>query len=363
MSQISQDNHLLFSSNYLSTNDVLLKPTCGTVKSRKDINISETFIYSSPMDTVASQELINEMEAANQASLSCRFKSMTARIAELNLNYENENYWFSVGTSFDDFQALATWASSRPKAKINIAVDVAHGDTIHLHALYKRYSSCNWCRHLMCGTIATGSSAARVYDSGCTHIRVGIGPGSACTTRIVTGCGVPNLTAIYDTWLTFQDPVFETQPVIIADGGIKTSGDIAKYLSAGADAVMIGSLLSKCEESAGWKIDRFKKFINRISFNTFYKGLYVYKNYRGQASEVFQIENKGYVSGTAEGVEGPRQYPAYTFSTFFYQVSSALRSTISYLGQKELSTLNPKTVAFIKITENGLRESKPHILG
>ena len=91
MSQISQDNHLLFSSNYLSTNDVLLKPTCGTVKSRKDINISETFIYSSPMDTVASQELINEMEAANQASLSCRFKSMTTRIADLKLNYDIEN--------------------------------------------------------------------------------------------------------------------------------------------------------------------------------------------------------------------------------------------------------------------------------
>ena len=131
----------------------------------------------------------------------------------------------------------------------------------------------------MSGTVATAKSARAVYDHGCTHIRVGIGPGSACSTRVVTGCGVPNLTAvfnIYNEFLTESDP-----PIIIADGGIKASGDIVKYLSAGADAVMVGSLFSKTLESPGWQRSWFDALLGKPPV----------KRYRGQASKAFQMDN------------------------------------------------------------------------
>ena len=359
---ILKKNINLFTDNFLSTNDILLRPSKGTVSSRKDIKIEDTFIYSSPMDTVTGINLIEAMSLKNQASVSCRFKSNQHRLIELERFLKNKNYWFSVGASIKDFDMLKVWASRfKTPPKINISVDVAHGNTVDLNFLYRKYAKQPWCAKLMSGTVATAESAYEVYKSGCSHIRVGIGPGSACSTRIVTGCGVPNLSAVNDVWLNFYDLGVEDNVTIIADGGIKTTGDIAKYLAAGADAVMIGNLLSKTYESSGWKTKLLKFVLHVLTFKLFFNS-FLYKNYRGQASAAFQLEKKGKISGTPEGVQGPKQTPEYYYADFHHKVISALRSTISYTGGKKLVDLNPTTVQMIQITQNSYNESIPHLL-
>lgn len=362
MYDINDLNDLLFEQNTLSTNDVLLSPRQGIVISRKDIKINSTFIYSSPMDTVISPELTEKLIETNQAAVSCRFYTNSHRLSELLKYKNNENYWFSVGASKSEFNLLKDFIKKNKLVSVNVSVDVAHGDTVQLCKIYKLYSSQSWCSRLMSGTVATAESANNVFKAGCTHIRVGIGPGSACSTRVVTGFGIPNLSAIYSIWSFFyRDSSYTEKPIIIADGGIKNSGDIAKYLSAGADAVMLGNMLSKTLESAGWKKSWLKYFVYIISFGKYFKYTHLYKRYRGQASKRFQVERRGSVSGTPEGVEGPKQHPQYTYMNLFNNLSSGLKSSVSYAGLNNLKNLNPKTVRFIKITENGLKESKPHI--
>jgi IMP dehydrogenase/GMP reductase len=361
MNKNYESNYSLLKENYLSTDDVLIVPSTGTVSSRKNIDLdSDTFIYSSPMDTVASDDLFYSMLSTKQSSLSCRFVSNSDRLSQLEKFYANPNYWFSVGVSESDIELLDTWYSQLPvKSKINIAVDVAHGDTLQLHKIYMKYRNKPWCKNLMSGTVATSTSALNCYNAGCNYIRVGIGPGSACSTRIVTGCGVPNLSAVFDVWDSFQDS--PCKPTIIADGGIKTSGDVAKYLAAGADGVMIGSLLSKTTESGGWKTNKLKFILSFLTLGLFFRN-YTYKSYRGQASSEFQIDTKGYVSGAPEGVQAPPQQPAYDYEYFYDNLVSALRSTLSYTGFTSLKDLNPRNVKLIRITQNAVKESRPHIL-
>jgi len=352
----------LLETHHLSTNDVLIKPTTGLLATRKHAQVKSTFIYNSPMDTVASFDLFDNLLDTNQAAVSCRFNTEEARMHELALYKNKPNYWFTVGASNKDFRMLNEYCSRHPKASLNICVDVAHGNTVQLHKLYKKYSESLWCNSLMSGTVATPESAYEVWNAGCTHIRIGIGPGSACSTRIVTGCGVPNLSAVFQVWLTFREQQLEEYPVLIADGGIKTSGDIAKYLSAGADAVMIGNLLSKTKESAGWQKNKLFTLLNILTFNFCFKNKCFYKRYRGQASAQFKIDKSGFVSGTQEGVQGPKKYPDYKYLEFYNKIVNALRSTISYVGVKDIRELTPDNVEFIRITPSGLQESKPHLL-
>lgn len=354
-----QLNYDLLNKEYLSTSDVLIKPSTGLVASRKDISIENTFIFSSPMDTVASEKLFNKMLMSNQAALSCRFFSVKERLQELNKFHKAKNYWFTVGASVIDYDMLSAWAIKNPNKQINVSVDVAHGDTLPLHHIYRKYSSAKWCKNLMSGTVASYPSAKNCHEAGCNYIRVGIGPGSACSTRIVTGCGVPNLSAVFQIWDGFSS-LTDDPPYIIADGGIRGSADIAKYLAAGANGVMVGSLLSKTEESGGWKINYFKYLFSLLTFSLIKN--YKYKNYRGQASKEFQLSRRGFVSGVPEGVQAPAHSPKYSYDSFYSRILSSLKSTISYAGVRELNELNPDSVQLIKITQNGIKESTPHIL-
>ncbi len=361
MNNILTKNEKLFSSNtHYSTNDFLLKPTTGCLKSRKDAVIDSSFIYSSPMDTVTSIQMVEALLKSNQAPVFCRFLSDETQSLALDTFSSNPNFWFSVGASFEDYDALKLYFSDKEHA-VNISVDVAHGDTQSLTKLYNLYSKASWCSSLMSGTVATSNSAIKVARAGCTHVRVGIGPGSACSTRIVTGCGVPNLSAVFDVWSSFQAYPPLLRPKIIADGGIKTTGDIVKYLSAGADAVMIGKLLSNCIESPGWKVNKLLKFFNLLSFNKFFKN-FLYKKYRGQASKDFQLEHRGVVSGTPEGVVGSIQYPTNTVYNFVNETKAGIASALSYLGLTNIKDLNPHNVEFIRISSASYQESRPHLL-
>ena len=350
---IYESNLNLF-EDYLSTQDVLLVPKAGQLKRRKEATL-HPFLYSSPMDTVTDSKFSESLYLLNHNPVFCRFFSYKEKLEYVNL-LEQYNWpasmWYTVGANKKDLDELKSILDELriTDAKLNISVDVAHGDTVHLAEVYKTYTAMRSVKKLMSGTVATAESARAVHDHGCTHIRVGIGPGSACSTRVVTGCGVPNLTAvfnIYNEFLTESDP-----PIIIADGGIKASGDIVKYLSAGADAVMIGSLFSKTPESPGWQRSWFDALLGRPPV----------KRYRGQASRAFQMDRRGFVSGAPEGVTAPPQHPEYSLQAIVEQLESGLSSALSYLGLKSSKELNPKNVQFIKITQNGLQESKPHIL-
>lgn len=361
MSKLLSKNEKLFSDlTTYSTNDFLLKPTKGIIKSRKDAIIDTPFIYSSPMDTVTGIAMSQALLNSNQSPTFCRFFDDETKFKALEIFSTHPNFWFSVGASTEDYDALKYYFSDK-KHSVNISVDVAHGDTVHLDKIYRMYSNASWCKHLMSGTVATPESALNVVKAGCTHVRVGIGPGSACSTRIVTGCGVPNLSAVFNIWSIFQDYFEPIRPKIIADGGIKTSGDIVKYLSAGADGVMIGSLLSNCIESAGWKTNSFKKLLNFLSFNKCSKN-YLYKRYRGQASKDFQIDHRGIVSGTPEGVVGNIQHPTNTVANFVNETKAGIASAISYLGLTNIKDLNPHNVEFIHISSASYQESRPHLL-
>lgn len=336
----------------LSTNDVLLQPRVGILSSRTEVIFDKSFIYSSPMDVVTGLNMSQAMLNSNQNPVFCRFLPLDKKTQALKTFHSNPNFWYSVGSRIEDLELIEYLFSTNQlpsDAYFNISVDVAHGATQDLLGIYNLYRSRSWCRALMSGTVATPEAAAYVFSNGkaCTHIRVGIGPGSACSTRIVTGCGYPNLSAVYEIYTYMKESYSDKNFSIIADGGIKTTGDIAKYLSAGADGVMLGNMLSSLKESEGWIYPLFGK---------------PYKYYRGQASAAFQKARRGKINGVPEGVQSKNKiYITKSFSTFEKETRSAIASTISYLGLKQISDLKPENVDFIKITQNGFNESRPHL--
>lgn len=353
-------NDLIFSldtpsSPRLATDDVLLKPSIGKLPSRSLAKTSASFVFGSPMDVVTGIALSKAMLDSKQCPVFCRFLDEEQRLYALNRFSFYENFWFSVGASYEDYEFVL---SNLPKnSSINISVDVAHGATSQLQEIYNLYSKAPWCKKLMSGTIATVEGAKYVVDAGCTHVRVGIGPGSACSTRIVTGVGYPNLSAVYEIYRYFSDlPDNSYRPFIIADGGIRNSSDIVKYLSAGANGVMLGNMLSSLKESEGW-------IYPKKTFFPLSKDLKPYKYYRGQASASFQLEKRGKINSVPEGVQSPNKiYQTVTYFNFHQDLEKAISSSLSYLGLTDIHQLNPESVSFIRITPSGLNESRPHIL-
>jgi IMP dehydrogenase len=198
----------------------------------------------------------------------------------------------------------------------------------------------------MSGSIATGPAARDLISHGVTDLRVGIGCGSVCTTRLMTGVGVSQLSAVIEVAehvSLLPDEVCE-KVTIIADGGIKYPGDAVKYLAAGANAVMLGSLLAPCVEAYGWKGSKDR-----------------YKHYRGHASYNFQRAN-GKTTPHVEGVSTAIIYlnSNYTVQSVVDEFNSSLTSAISYIGVTTQRDLQTKQIHFSLITSNGLNESRAH---
>ncbi len=243
----------------------------------------------------------------------------------------------------------------RIDALVEAGVDVVVVDTAHGHSqgvinrvrwVKKHFPSVQ----VIAGNIATAEAAADLVAAGADAVKVGIGPGSICTTRVVTGVGVPQLTAIANvsTGVKGQVPV-------IADGGIRFSGDICKALAAGAQTVMLGSMFAGTEQSPG-EIE-------------LYQGR-TYKGYRGMGSigamsqaqgssdRYFQENNQGAEKLVPEGVEGRVPYKG-SVQTIIYQLLGGLRSCMGYLGAKTITELHDKA-EFVQITNAGMRESHVH---
>ena len=231
-----------------------------------------------------------------------------------------------------------------------IVVDTAHGHTKKVGEIIKYIKKIKPNKTTLCaGNIATAEAAKYLVKLGVDVLKVGIGPGSICTTRLVAGIGVPQLSAILDV----KKGIGNKKTALIADGGIKFSGDIAKALAAGADAVMIGSLFAGSKQAPGKIINRkgklFKSFRGMGSIGAMNKG---------SADRYFQSKQKDTSKYVAEGVEGFVKYKG-PVEKIIYQLVGGLKSSMGYLGAKKIKDLRKKP-KFVKITKAGFYESMVH---
>ncbi len=238
-----------------------------------------------------------------------------------------------------------------------LVVDTANGDSEGVLDIIRRLKADPSFAHIdvIGGNVATRSGAQALIDAGVDAVKVGVGPGSICTTRVVAGVGVPQVTAVYEASLAAR----EVGIPVIADGGLQYSGDIAKALVAGADTVMLGSLLAGCDESPGDLV-----FVNGKQF----------KNYRGMGSlgalqtrgkktsysrdRYFQADVPSDEQLIAEGIEGQVPYRG-ALSAVVYQLLGGLRQSMFYTGARTIAELKQKG-KFVRITAAGLKESHPH---
>jgi IMP dehydrogenase len=246
-------------------------------------------------------------------------------------------------------------AEERAQALIEDEIDLLIVDTAHGHhesvlrmvrTLKSRFSV-----PIMAGNIATGDAVEALIDAGADAVKVGVGPGSICTTRVVAGTGVPQVTAVYDC---AQAAARHGIPVI-SDGGVQYSGDIAKAIAAGADAVMLGSLLAGVDESPGevvlYQGERYKEYrgmgsIGAMRARSFSKDRYFQEAVRAQDKLV------------PEGIEGRVAYKGPLLNLVF-QLVGGLRAAMGYVGAVDIASLK-RDAQFVQITAAGLRESHPH---
>jgi len=277
---------------------------------------------------------VKDIEKARAYPLACKDEQGRLRVAA------------ATGVGDDGY--------ARAEALLDAGVDVLVVDTAHGHSSgvidavnrIKRQSNYT---QVVAGNIATPEAARALIDAGADAVKVGIGPGSICTTRIVAGVGVPQLSAI----LEVGEVAKKKGIPVIADGGIKASGDIAKAIAAGADCVMIGSLLAGTEESPGEVI--------------LYQGR-TYKDYRGMGSlgamargsadRYFQEEVRDNMKLVPEGIEGrvPYKGPA---GAVIHQLVGGLKAAMGYTGNASIPELQ-KNAKFRRITGSGMRESHVH---
>jgi IMP dehydrogenase len=239
----------------------------------------------------------------------------------------------------------------RSSALIDAGVDVlvldsAHGHSLNILNTVRKVKAAFPNVPIIAGNIATSEGAKALIDAGADCIKVGIGPGSICTTRIIAGIGVPQITAVMDA----AEVAKKYDIPVIADGGIKYSGDIVKALAAGANTVMLGSMLAGCEESPGaMEIYQGRSF-------KIYRGMgSVAAMEKGSKDRYFQEDNKKFVP---EGVEGRVPYKG-TLGDTVFQLVGGIRQSMGYCGCIDIPTLQ-ENASFVQITSAGLKESHPH---
>jgi IMP dehydrogenase len=230
-----------------------------------------------------------------------------------------------------------------------IAVDSAHGHSQGVIATIAAIRAAYPELELIGGNIVTAQAARDLIEAGASILKVGVGPGSICTTRIVAGVGVPQITAVNDVYQVAK----AANVSVIADGGIKFSGDIVKALAAGADAVMLGGLLAGCEETPGEVIDVYGKKVKT------YMGMgSLTAMQKGSSDRYFQGGQKELSKLVPEGIEATVPFKG-PIADVLYQMMGGLRSGMGYCGCANLSDLKTKA-RFVKITNAGLNESHPH---
>ena len=316
----------------LTFDDVLLTPkyseilpsevTTNTSLS-KNLNLKIPII-SSAMDTVTESKMAIAIAKAGGIGVIHRNLDIKSQISEIN---KVKSKKLLVGAAVGAGPLEYKRAETILKANVDlIVVDTAHGHTKKVGEIIRKIKKLKSNKTTLCaGNIATTEAAKFLIKLGAEVIKVGIGPGSICTTRLVAGIGVPQLSAI----LAVRKGVGRKKVSIIADGGIKFSGDISKALAAGADAVMIGSLFAGTNESPGKIIKKngklFKNFRGMGSIGAMNKG---------SADRYFQTKQKDTSKYVPEGVEGLVKYKG-SVEKIIYRLIGGLKSSMGYLGKKK----------------------------
>ena len=305
-------------------------------------------IISSAMDTVTESKRCIAIGKLGGIGVLHRNLPILNQISEIK---KVKSRGFKVGAAVGASQKEKIRVKRILKEKVDmIVVDTAHAHTKKVAEIIKFIKKNKTKKTSLCaGNIATTEAAKYLIKLGVDIIKVGIGPGSICTTRLVAGIGVPQLSAI----INVKKGIGKSKTKLIADGGIKFSGDIAKALAAGADAVMIGSLFAGTDQAPGRIIKRNGK---------------LYKNFRGMGSigamnkgsadRYFQKMQKDTSKYVAEGVEGFVKYKG-SVEKIIYNLVGGLKSSMGYLGAKKIIDLTKKP-KFIKITKAGFYESMVH---
>lgn len=334
----------------LTFDDVLLIPRHSEISSRKSPNLHTPLtkrfkidipIISANMDTVTEYAMALGMAQLGGVGILHRFMSAEEQVNQvINLKkiFKELKLKTPVVASIGVKEEGMKRADLLVEAGVDIlTIDIAHGDSVMMMEILthvkKRFSSVD----VIAGNIATAEGARRLIDAGADCIKVGIGPGSMCTTRIITGHGVPQLTAIA---LCVEEAKKNHIPVI-ADGGIKTSGDIVKALCAGANTVMLGGMLSGTLETPG-------------EINS---GM---KTYRGMASKSAQVSWRGDLpKGMAAEGESTMVSCKGSVETVIHEITGGLRSGMTYLGVDKIEEMFENAL-FMEMTASGMSESKPH---
>ncbi len=354
----------------LCFDDVLLVPQFSDVGTRSAVNLSVTGfdepfarlihggstlscpVVGSPMDTVIgpkSAALLHEVGGFGILHRYCSIEAAKDSFLEtvqlIDVDASQPNIMVAVGATGDYMDRAGSLYEVGCRA---FCIDVAHGHHEHVKkALGDLRDKYGHSVHIMAGNVATLEAFNDLADWGADSIRVGVGGGSMCTTRIRTGHGIPTLQSVLDCAKSDKDAL------IVADGGIRSSGDAVKALAAGADMVMLGSLLAGHDESPGDIVDK-----RGVPHDPKWKNdIPLFKKFRGMASKEAQLEWRGRVS-VVEGDSALIPYKGSMEQTL-HELIDGIRSGLSYSGAKTIRELRSKA-RFVTVSSNGVKENGPH---
>jgi len=331
----------------LTFDDVILEPRKSSFGSRfsggvdlsveilPNINLKYPII-SANMDTVTGSKMSNVMRELGGLGIIHRFLDEDDHKAQLEKTFDGGHVILCVGVGNDKDELLSNYAHNFD----GVLIDIAHGHSDLMIDKIKRVKSITPDLPIIAGNVATAAGAEELVEAGASCIKVGVGPGSLCTTRIKTGCGVPQLSAIVEI-----EQAIRGTATLIADGGIRHSGDIIKALAAGADAVMVGRMFAGTDEAPGEVMN--------------FPGQGKIKVYRGMASKEAQESWKG----KATSIEGEIAWVSYKgrMADVFNDIISGMKSGMSYQNAHNIIELRENAV-FIRQTPAGIVEAKPHAL-
>ena len=339
----------------LTFDDVLLIPKYSDViplntniflQLTKNISLKVPFI-SSAMDTVTESKMA--IAIAKEGGMGIIHRNLNIKDQSNEVKKVKDKKLLvgaAIGTNQEDLDRARSLTLNGVDL---VVIDTAHGHSEKVLRTLSKIKRIIKKVPICVGNIATGEAAKKLYNSGADIIKVGIGPGSICTTRMVAGIGVPQISAIMEV----KKALNKKNVKIISDGGIKFSGDIAKALAAGADAIMMGSIFAGTDESPG------KKFKSKGKIYKEYRGMgSIGAMSSGSANRYFQKNFKDKSKFVPEGVEGRVEYKG-KVSKIIYQLQGGLRSSMGYIGAKNLKEINKKG-KFVKITKAGFYESMVH---
>ena len=334
--------------------DIQITPVYSEVNSRSQCNLTTNFtkqyklgtpLVASPMDTVTEYNMAISIASHGGVGVIHRFMNIESQSNQVRKIKEQEKLVAAAIGATADYKERAKELVNA--GAIVLLIDVAHGNTKQVK------DAITWCKQtfphyvdIIAGNVATYEGAKNLVDWGSDAIRVGIGNGSLCETRIRTGIGIPQVTALIDCVRAVEESGIDVP--IIADGGIRMTGDVAKALSLGADSVMLGSLLAGTRESPG-EIHRMGMWPNEQLF----------KKYRGSASaEVKQVHGL-----EEKNIEGNSKIIPYKgkVERVINDINDGVRSAMSYVNATSIREFQVKS-DHVLITQNGLIEAKPHLL-